>query len=47
MYDLIEYSDKYWKIFASLCQYYRDDPITNDSGVITDFTNNGDSNLFN
>ena len=46
MCDLIEYSDNYRKILANVCQYYKVDPITNDSGVIVDFNNNGDSNLF-
>lgn len=28
-------------------RYYRDKTVANDAGVIVDFTNNGDSNLFN
>ena len=29
MYNLIEYSDKYWKTFGSLWQYYKDEPNDN------------------
>ena len=32
MYNLIEYSDNYWKTSGTLCQYYKDDP----NGTITD-----------
>ena len=38
MYNLIEYNDNYSKTYGSLCQYYRDEPITNDVGDITNFT---------
>ena len=37
MYNLIEYSDNYSKTSGSLWQYYRDEPILNDHGVIADF----------
>ena len=39
MYNLIEYSDNYLKIFGILWQYYRDEPAINDgNGIFVDFT---------
>ena len=46
MYDLIEYSYNYWKIFPNIWQYYRDDPVTNNSCFTVDLTNKDDSNSF-
>ena len=34
MYNLIEYSENYSKIFASLWKYYRDEPFLNNSNII-------------
>ena len=31
MYNLIEYSDNYLKVFGSLWQYYRDEPLFNNN----------------
>ena len=47
MYNLIKYSNNYSKTSGGLCQYYRDEPITNDAAVIVDVINNGDGNLLN
>ena len=37
VYNLIEYSDNYLKLFGSLLQYFRDEPVLNDAGAIIDF----------
>ena len=37
MYNLIEYSDNYSKISASLWQYYMDEPVLDDNGTVVDF----------
>ena len=34
MYDLIKYGNNFSKIPGSLCQYYRDESIKNDSGFV-------------
>ena len=47
MYNLIEYSDNYWKISGSLRQYYRDEAFLNNVGVIYDFPWNNLSLNFN
>ena len=47
MYNLIECSDNYSKTSGSLWQFYRDEPVINDNGVIADFfAENNDSALF-
>ena len=38
MYNLIEYSDKYSKISASLWQYYIDKPALTDTGAPDNFS---------
>ena len=38
MYNLIEYSDNFWKTSGILWQYWRDVPAVNNDGAITDFT---------
>ena len=38
IYDLIEHSDNYSKISGILRQYCRDQPVLNDDGEITNFT---------
>ena len=40
MYNLIEYSDVYWKTSGSLWQYYRDEPALNANDEIIDFPAN-------
>ena len=47
MHNLARYIDHYSETFGSLWECYTDEPITNDAGVITDFTNNGDGKSFN
>ena len=42
MYNLIEYSDNYLKIFEGLWQYYRDKPAINNNGIIIDFPDDTD-----
>ena len=49
MYNLIEYSDAYWKTSGSLWQYYRDETALDANGNIIDFlanNNNNNSNSF-
>ena len=46
IYNLIEYSDNYSKISGNLSQYYRDEPFTNNDGVIIDFLNDRDNASF-
>ena len=46
MYNLIEYSDAYWKTSGSLWQYYRGEPALDNNSNIMDFPandNNSDS----
>ena len=38
MYNLIEYSDNFWKTSGILWQYWRDVPAVNNDSAITDFT---------
>ena len=38
MYNLLEYSDNYLKIYRILWQYCRNEPAVNDNGGIIDFT---------
>ena len=47
MYNLTRYIDHYSGTSGKVWEYYRDEPITNNAGVITNFTNNGDSKSFN
>ena len=37
MYNVIEYSDNYWRILGSLWQQYRDEPALTDGGAIANF----------
>ena len=37
MYNLIEYSDSYWKTSASLWQYCKEIPAVNNNGDIVNF----------
>ena len=47
MYNLIEYSGIYSKISGSSWQYYKDEPVLNNAGDITDFpANNNNSTSF-
>ena len=49
MYNLLEYSDICSKTLRRLWQYYRDEPVLNDTNVIIDFPvddNNGNSYKF-
>ena len=46
MYNLIEYSDNYWKTSGSLQQYYRDNPFINNDGVIIDVPDEPDKASF-
>ena len=46
MYNLIESINNISKTTGDLWLYYRDEPITNDAGVITDFTVNDNSESF-
>ena len=46
MYNLIESINNFSKTTGDLWLYYRDEPITNDAGVITDFTVNDNSESF-
>ena len=47
MLNLIEYSDNYSKTSGSLWQYYRDEAVLIDAGIIVDFTGNDTSVSFN
>ena len=40
MYNLIEYSNNYSKTSGNLWQYYSDEPVLNDNGVINNFPGN-------
>ena len=46
MYNLIEYSNNYSETFGSLWQYYRDEPVLNNSGSIIDAPNDDNSDSF-
>ena len=39
MYNLMEYSDAYWKTSGSFWHYYRDEPALDNNGNIIDFPN--------
>ena len=43
MYSLIEYSENYSKTSGSLWQYYRDEPIIDNTDNIVDFPDDPDS----
>ena len=46
IYNLIEYSDAFFKKSGSLWQYYRDEPALDNNNIIIDFpdeNNNSDS----
>ena len=47
MLNLIEYSDNYSKTSGSLWQYYRDEAVLIDAGIIVDFTGNDTIVSFN
>ena len=47
MYNLIEYSDNYSKLFRNLWQYCNDIPALNNNGDIVDFAVNNLTNSFN
>ena len=47
MYNLIEYSDNYSKLFGNLWQYCNDIPALNNNGNIVDFAVNNLTNSFN
>ena len=47
MLNLIEYSDNYSKTSGSLWQYYRDEAVLIDAGIIVDFTGNDTFVSFN
>ena len=44
MYNLIEYSDNYWKTSVSLWQYYKNEPFLNYNGPIADFPVDNNNN---
>ena len=47
MYNLIEYSDAYFKTSGSLWQYYRDEPALDNNNIIIDFPDeNSNSDSF-
>ena len=46
IYDLIEYSDNYSKTSESLWQYYRDEPVLADAGILDNFSGNTASYKF-
>ena len=45
MYNLIEYSDTFWKTSECLYQYYRDKPTLNNNSNIIDFPNDNNSSI--
>ena len=45
MYNLIEYSDIYWKILGSLWQYYRGELALNNNHTIIDFPGNDNNSV--
>ena len=47
MYNLIEYSDNYWKISGSLWQYFKEIPAVNDDGNFVDFNGANATDSFN
>ena len=46
MYNLIEYSDNYSKIYGSLLQYLKDIPTVNNAADIIDFTTTNTTDSF-
>ena len=38
MYNLIEHSDNFSKIYGSLWQYYRDEPFFKNNAAVADFS---------
>ena len=46
MYNLIEYSDAYWKTSESSWQYYRDEPALDNNGNIDFPADNNNSTSF-
>ena len=44
MYNLIEYSDNYFKTSAVLWQLYRDEPFIDDNGAIANFPADNNNN---
>ena len=47
MYNLIEYSDNYWKTSGSLWQYFKDLPDENNNDKIVDFSGTNVTDSFN
>ena len=47
MYNLIEYSDNYWKTSGSLWQYCKKIPAVNNAGNIADFNGSNTTDSFN
>ena len=47
MYNLIEYSDNYWKTSGSLWQYCKKIPAVNNAGNIVDFNGSNTTDFFN
>ena len=47
MYNLIEYSDNYWKTSRSLWQYCKEIPAVNNDGNIVDFNGANATDSFN
>ena len=47
MYNLIEYSDNYWKISGGLWQYFKEIPAANDDGNFVDFNGANATDSFN
>ena len=47
MYNLIEYSNNYWKTSGSLWQYFKDLPDENNNDKIVDFSGTNVTDSFN
>ena len=47
MYNLIKYSDDYWKTFGNLWQYCKDIPAVNSNGDIVTFSGANATDSFN
>ena len=47
MYNLIEYSDNYWKTSGSLWQYFKDLPDENNNDKIVNFSSANVTDSFN
>ena len=47
IYNLIEYSDNYWKTYGSLWQYCKEIPVVNDAGDVADFNGANATDSFN